>query len=119
MLKLLKDLQGCEPAQFIPQIEGWDVYDTDEAKLGTVASFIVDDQNFLQFIALDTQEQLYMVPLEQIKIDYNAKAVLLPQVKGEDLSKYPAYEEGKTVLEREKQYYITFAPKAQEGAEQQ
>lgn len=113
MIAKLKDLQNFEPVQTVTNIDGWTVFDKAGNEVGTVDSYIVDaEQNRLLYLALSVEGKTRMVPLEQILLDFQNRAVRLNEATRDDLDRYPEYEKGETIAERERDYYVTFAPKA-------
>ncbi|MGE5707455.1 MAG: PRC-barrel domain-containing protein [Bacteroidota bacterium] len=112
MLAKLKELENFEPVQTVTNINGWTVFDRAGNEVGTVDSYLIDpEQNRLLYLALNVEGKTRMVPLEQILLDFQNQAVRLNEATRSDLERYPEYEEGSTIAERERDYYVTFAPK--------
>ncbi|HBN07638.1 MAG TPA: hypothetical protein DD435_02975 [Cyanobacteria bacterium UBA8530] len=111
MLWKLSQLTKYQLDEDEADVRGWPVFDRDEREIGKVDTMIVDTKrDRISHFGVLVGDRVRMVPLEQLEINRNAKEILLPDVSLEEIDRYPDFKSNLDLLERERQYYVTFEP---------
>jgi sporulation protein YlmC with PRC-barrel domain len=111
MLWKLSQLRKYQLDEDEPDVRGWPVFDEDGREIGAVDCMIVDTKrDRISHFGVLVKDHVRMVPLEQIEINRNAKEILISDASLAEIDRYPDFKSNLDLLERERQYYVTFEP---------